>query len=195
MIAGVNQATNTNTLFWEALRFFTYTAIILNLGGAVVSLMIIKMCSDLPLAAQQKLLEIDESDLTDIHQGYSQSHDTLPRIPPNTVANIFDPNWITAKNRNIPLAAARDGVLVPDLLLDHFCLLEGFGMSKKYRIVDQSSSWVLMAASACTFVALCLWAFLTGAAITAGVTMISFGFTGILVVTVFLIGNRAQGWR
>jgi hypothetical protein len=195
MIAAIDNPTNTSTLSWEALRFFTYAAIILNLSGAVVSLMIIKMCSDLPLTAQQKLLEVNESDLTDINQGSSQNQYALPSIPPNTAVSIFDPDWITARNRNIPLAAARDGVLVPEILLDHFRLLESFGMSEKYRTVDQSSSWVLMAACACTFAALGLWIFLTEANITAGITMISFGSTGILVLTVFLIGNRGQGWR
>jgi hypothetical protein len=204
MIASVDTATNTNTVdtaantntpSWEALRFFTYTAIVLNLSGAVVSLMVIKMCSDVPLAAQQKLLEVDESDLTDTNQTSSQNQHALPSIPPDTAVSIFDPEWITARNRNIPLAAAREGVLVPELLLDHFRLLESFGMSTKYRIVDQSASLILMAACACTSAAMGLWIFLTESIVTAGITMISFGSTGILVLTVFLIGSLGQGWR
>ena len=194
MIAGVD-ATNANTPSWAALRFFTYAAIILNLSGAVVSLVIIKMCSDVPLAAQQKILEVDESDLRDTNQISSQNQHTLPSMRPSTAVSIFDPEWITSRNRNISLAAAREGVLLPEILLDHFRLLESFGMSMKYRIVDQSANCILMAACACTFTATAFWTFLTESIVTAGITMISFGPTGILVLTVFLIGNRGQGWR
>jgi hypothetical protein len=195
MVASVDTAANTSTPSWEALRFFTYAAITLNLSGAVVSLIVIKMCSDIPLAAQQKLLEVDESDLTDTNQISSQNQHALVSIPPNTAVSIFDPDWITPGNRNIPLAAARDGVLVPELLLDHFRLLESFGMSTNYRIVDKSTNRILMAACACTFTAMSLWVFLTESITTAGITMISFGSTAILVLTVFLIGNVGQGWR
>jgi hypothetical protein len=35
---------------WKAMRVFLYSAIMLNFSGAFLSLMIVKMCSDLPLA-------------------------------------------------------------------------------------------------------------------------------------------------
>jgi hypothetical protein len=38
---------------WKALRVFLYSAIMLNLSGAFVSLMMVKLCSDFPLAAYQ----------------------------------------------------------------------------------------------------------------------------------------------
>lgn len=39
---------------WKALRVFLYSAIMLNFSGAFLSLMIVKMCSDLPLALYQR---------------------------------------------------------------------------------------------------------------------------------------------
>jgi hypothetical protein len=38
---------------WKAMRVFLYSAIMLNFSGAFLSLMIVKMCSDLPLAMFQ----------------------------------------------------------------------------------------------------------------------------------------------
>jgi hypothetical protein len=44
---------------WGALRFFIYSAVILNLSGTFLSFMAIKMCTDLPHHAQQMVL-LDE---------------------------------------------------------------------------------------------------------------------------------------
>lgn len=41
---------------WKALRVFLYSAIILNFSGAFLSLAVVKMCTDLPLAAHQAML-------------------------------------------------------------------------------------------------------------------------------------------
>jgi hypothetical protein len=51
----MENVTNNNTsASWQALRVFLYGAIMLNLTGAFLSLVTIKMCSDLPLANYQK---------------------------------------------------------------------------------------------------------------------------------------------
>lgn len=195
MIAAAAEKTGAS---WEAMRFFTYAAIMLNLGGAFISLVIIKMCSDVPRAAQQKIVTWGESDLMNV----SYQPPSIPktaRITPsgnlNTTATPVNPDWITTKNENIPLSAAQGGILIPEILQDHFLLLESFGMSKKYRFVDRVASWALVAACVCTFAALSFWTFLTEAVVTAGVTMIAFGLTAIIVTTVYFIGSFGQNWH
>ncbi|KIM29792.1 hypothetical protein M408DRAFT_22657 [Serendipita vermifera MAFF 305830] len=185
---------------WEALKFFTYAAIMLNLGGAFLSLIIIKMCSDLPLAAQQRLLEPGANDFTTSGSPYGPP---LRRSAPTNTSSVmntkdqavFDPNWIDTHNENIPLAAAQDGILSPEILVNHFLLLESFGMSKRYRIVDRLGAWSLVAACVCTFAAFSFWTFLTEGVATAGATMVIFGSTAIIVMTVYAIGSLGQGWR
>ena len=56
IVSAADQNMDTTSVSWGALRVFLYSAIMLNLGGAFMSLITIKMCSDLPLAAQQTLL-------------------------------------------------------------------------------------------------------------------------------------------
>ncbi|KIM23121.1 hypothetical protein M408DRAFT_28135 [Serendipita vermifera MAFF 305830] len=43
----------TTTASWQAMRVFLYGSVMLNLGGAFLSLLTIKMCTDLPLAYHQ----------------------------------------------------------------------------------------------------------------------------------------------
>jgi hypothetical protein len=56
LVGSPNSGPNANSASWSAMMVFLYSAIMLSLGGAFLSLLAIKMCSDLPLAAQQKLL-------------------------------------------------------------------------------------------------------------------------------------------
>jgi hypothetical protein len=53
IVEGVDK-TDTTTTSWQALRVFLYGAIMLNLAGAFLSLLTIKMCTDLPLAYHQR---------------------------------------------------------------------------------------------------------------------------------------------
>ena len=55
MISSADSTTNTTTATWVAIRFFTYSAIILNLASSFICLMIIKMCTDVPHNAQQSI--------------------------------------------------------------------------------------------------------------------------------------------
>jgi hypothetical protein len=83
------------------------------------------------------------------------------------------------------------------ILEDYYTLLESFGMSSSYKWVIPINSWVLVVAWVWIFTALStlvytptfvsppalsLWTFLNETLITAGVTMIVFGSTAILVV-------------
>jgi ethanolamine transporter EutH len=57
IVEGVDTtSTDTTTASWQALRIFLYGSIMLNLAGAFLSLLTIKMCSDLPLAYHQRQL-------------------------------------------------------------------------------------------------------------------------------------------
>jgi hypothetical protein len=165
-------STDTTSPSWQALRGFIYSAIILNLSGAFLALMTIKMCSDLPVVAQQKLID-----------GLTTSN-----VP---MSSIVEPDWITPEHDNIPFAAtiAGKGVLSVKILGDHFLLLRCFGMSRWYKAVVRISSWVLVAACVCSFAALTLWMFLSESVTTAGLTMIPFGITAIIVICVFLVGG------
>jgi len=50
-------ATNdTSSPAWDALRFFTYAAIAINLSGTTLALIIIKMCTDVAFTAQRLLI-------------------------------------------------------------------------------------------------------------------------------------------
>jgi hypothetical protein len=57
---------------WKALRVFLYSAIMLNFSGAFLSLMIVKMCSDLPLAL-----------------ALSQKEKPQPKHPPGSVLDLL----------------------------------------------------------------------------------------------------------
>lgn len=51
-------ATNeTSSPTWEALRFFIYGAIAVNLSGTTLALIIIKMCTDIPCIALERVLD------------------------------------------------------------------------------------------------------------------------------------------
>lgn len=50
-----------STAAWEALRFFTYSAITVNLTGTALALVIIKLCSDLESSALQLAVTDPES--------------------------------------------------------------------------------------------------------------------------------------
>jgi len=54
IVESTAQQVDTRPASWQALRVFLYSATILNLTGAFLSLVIIKMCSDLPLAYYQR---------------------------------------------------------------------------------------------------------------------------------------------
>lgn len=47
---------DTKSSAWDALRFFVYTAISVNLSATALALIIIKLCTDLPCLAQQRML-------------------------------------------------------------------------------------------------------------------------------------------
>jgi hypothetical protein len=172
MIASVGTTVDTSGGGWVALRFFTFSAIILNLGGAFLSLITIKMCSDLPVAAQQRV------------------------IKDRTAPTRDTPYFLIAEDLDIPLRVATGvGILSPTILDDHFLLLKCFGMSKWYRFVDRATSGVLVVACACTFAALTFWMFLNEPQTTAGVTMITFGLAAIVTICALLIAVSRQGWR
>ncbi|KAG8831807.1 hypothetical protein FRC18_005952 [Serendipita sp. 400] len=58
IVEGVDpEKTKTTSHSWRALRVFLYGAIMLSLLGAFLSLIIIKMCSDLPIARYQRGLK------------------------------------------------------------------------------------------------------------------------------------------
>jgi len=142
---------NTSSISWGAWLVFLYAAIIFSLAGSFLSLVIIKMCSDLPLAIRQRIL----------HSRVPASGD-LPET---------------------------------EVLEDHFGLLEAYGMSTNYKLVDRLAGFVLLAACVCTFTALTFWVFLSETKVTAGVTMVLFGVTAIIVLHAYVVGTNGQGWN
>lgn len=48
-----NVDTDDSPAAWKALRVFLYSAIMLNISGAFISLMLVKICSDFPLVAYE----------------------------------------------------------------------------------------------------------------------------------------------
>lgn len=160
IVAGAVKNGDTSSPSWDALYVFVYSAIMLNIGTAFFSLFCVKLCSDLPLAAQQRLLREDNAISTS----------TLSRI-------------------------ARGETLDVDTLGDHFGLLRSMGMSPWYRMVDLMSSWLLILACVCTFIALTFWVFLSESISTAGVTMVVFGPVAILIILVFALASLGQGWK
>jgi hypothetical protein len=152
--------TDTSTFSWGALLVFLYSAIMLSLAGSFLSLIVIKMCSDLPLASQQKVLE-ERSPL---------SHKPLSSV------------------------AARSGQIDAFILANRSRLLEHFGMSKGFKVVDRMGSFVLLAACVCTCAALTFWIFLSEPIVTAGVTMVCFGVTAIIVILAYRFATNGQGW-
>ena len=183
---------DTSGAAWQALRGFTFSAIVLNLGGAFISLMIIKMCTDVPLAAQRRVLEGTDSPLQPSTRPPNMNLPTAPLTrTPNPLSNAHL-KWVFPNNDNMPLAVAQGGVLVPDLLNNRFLLLERFGMSKWYKNVDLAISWVVISACICTFAALTFWVFLNEWVVTAGLTMISFISTAVIAIGVLFVGGYGQ---
>lgn len=62
---------------WEALRFFIYSALILNLSGTFLCLMTIKMCTDLPHHAQQMVVLKEDSWPSQVARGATLSEELL----------------------------------------------------------------------------------------------------------------------
>jgi hypothetical protein len=135
---------------WGVWLVFLYAAILFSLAGSFLSLMVIKMCSDLPLAIRQRIL--------------------------------FSP---VPASGDLPEA---------EVLADHFRLLEAYGMSTKYKLVDRLAGFVLLAACVCTFTSLTFWIFLSETKATAGVTMVLFGLTAIIFLCAYMIGIAGRGW-
>ncbi|KIM29259.1 hypothetical protein M408DRAFT_121521 [Serendipita vermifera MAFF 305830] len=172
MIASIATAVDTNSGSWVALRFFTFSAIILNLSGAFLSLVTIKMCSDVPVAAQQMVVKDRRASL-------------------RTTRYL-----VTPEDLNIPMGVASGkGFLSPTILGNHFLLLRCFGMSKWYKAVDRASSGVLVLACICTFAALTFWMFLNEPQATAGFTMIVGGSSATIVICAVMIAVFNQKWR
>jgi len=140
-----------SSISWGAWLVFLYAAIIFSLAGSFLSLVIIKMCSDLPLAIRQKIL--------------------LSRVP------------------------ATDDLPEAEVLADHFRLLEAYGMSTNYKLIDKLAGVVFLAACVCTFTALTFWIFLSETKATSGVTMVLFGITAVIVLGAYIVGTSEQGWR
>jgi hypothetical protein len=152
IVSAVDPATVDKTsVSWGALLVFLYAAIILSLSQCFISIIIIKMCSDLPLAVRQRILV---------------SHVPASGDPPEA-----------------------------DILADHFRLLEAYGMSTEYKQVDRLAGLVLILACICTFTSLTIWIFLSETIATAGVTMVFFGATAIIVIYAYVVGTNGQGWR
>jgi hypothetical protein len=175
-LAEMVAAKNADTTSWHTLRVLTYYALVLNLGGAFLSVVIIKMCSDARLAAAMQTLLSEEN------------RHTRP-------ATKDDPKWVNTGSDSDPLAVADGGTSEATTLKGYYPLLESFGVSPLFKWVIRINSWVVVLASVCTITAWSLWVFLNETLVTAGVTIIISGSTLILIVGVFITGNRAQGWR
>ncbi|PVF90933.1 hypothetical protein CPB86DRAFT_668417, partial [Serendipita vermifera] len=105
---------------WRALRFFTYSSIVINLSGTTLALVLIKLCTELPCRAQRMIISNPSS---------------------------------------LPARLARDGV-PRDLLLNHYALLEEFGMPKGYRFLDAGAAFWVLSGNIFTFVSIMMWVWL-----------------------------------
>jgi hypothetical protein len=188
MVNGVDPTkTDTTTLSWGALLVFLYSAIMLSLAGSFLSLIVIKMCSDLPLAAQQKILE-EGSPLSNRSTFLSGSG------PRSAFPFAFVSSVSSHKHKPLSTIAARGGKIDAYILANRSRLLEHFGMSRGFKVVDRMGSFVLLAACICTCAALTFWIFLSEPIVTAGVTMVCFGVTAIIVILAYGFATDGQGW-
>lgn len=79
IVSGVDEnKIDKHSIAWGALLIFLYGAIMLSLGGSFLSLIIIKMCSDLPLAAQQRVLTEQFSSSTKLLSEVARGRQTIP---------------------------------------------------------------------------------------------------------------------
>jgi len=171
IVNGVNPSTtNTQSVSWGALLVFLYGAIMLSLAGSFLSLIMIKMCSDLPLAVQQTILS---------------------KSPTRTII----PGHVAVGGQiSEDVLASHFGQISEDVLASHFLLLETFGMSVSYKRVVRLSNLVLIATCISTFMAFTFWLFLSEAIIIAGLTMIFFGAAAIIVTFAYITAGNGQGW-
>jgi len=181
IVNAVPETNITAPISWGAMIVFLYSAIMLSLSGSFLSLVVIKMCSDVPLAAQQKILDEGRPDLI---------------TPTENTAAEANINNTPLSPRGGPLSNVVNGeVLTRHILSHNRRLLKYFGMSDQFKVVDRLTGFVLIAASVCTFAALAFWIFLSQNLVTAGLTMVFFGLIAIFVVYVYALAIRKQGWR
>ncbi|KIM22141.1 hypothetical protein M408DRAFT_292928 [Serendipita vermifera MAFF 305830] len=124
---------DARTLPWQTIRFFTYTAISINLTGTTLALVLIKMCSDLESTAQQMVVSIPSS---------------------------------------LPARIARGEKLPRHLIMNHYKLLEEFGMSPGYKALDFGAAIWITSGNVSTFVSVIMWVWLAEDKAVAGATMV-----------------------
>ena len=79
---------------------------------------------------------------------------------------------------------------------DRYQLLESVGMPRLYRFVDRLVIWMLVVASALSFITLFYWIAQTQTLLTAALTIISFFIVVVVVLTVFAISmGLGRNWR
>lgn len=80
---------------------------------------------------------------------------------------------IVLHSHSWPARIARGEKLSRELLIDSYRLLEAFGMSKGYRVLDQGAAMWIIFGNILTFISVILWVYVAEDIVVAGTTMIA----------------------
>jgi len=115
----------------------------------------------------------------------------FPTTPSNysqITSNTINPSWAVrvALGESLPRGFSNS----------HYRLLEAFGMTRRYRLIDSVILPALITgAFTFTFIALTIWIWATQSTLNAGLTMITVVPAFLSLLFVFGIGLTSQGWH
>jgi len=141
-------------------------AIVSDIGEAVICILVIKMCSELPLVAMERAME----QLENSNGGNSLSQE------------------IERGDMSIPLIGLKE-------LKDRYAILEAFGMPRTYRIVGRLVIWFTLWAVVISLVTCYFWVCHTIIIVPAGLIVGFFVLVTALLISVFVMAMRfARNW-
>ena len=159
---------DNNTRGWSAFRVILWTAIMSDMGEAIVCIIAIKMCSELPLVAIEKQMEL--LDKTHESSRSIKSSDGETERKPKTQIGLKE-------------------------LKDRHALFGAVGMPRSYRYVGRLVIWFLVFSVTMSFVTMFFWVCHTIILIPAMLILISFVLIVALILGVFLIAMHfGKNW-
>ena len=156
---------DNNTRGWSAFRVILWAAIMSDIGEAVICIMAIKMCSELPLVAMERAMQ-----------------------------RLENSNGSRGRSGEFEQKSAPVSIGLKELT-DRFAMLEAFGMPRSYRIVGRLVLWFALWAIVLSLVTCYFWVCHTIIIIPAGLIVGFFVLISALLIAVFIMAVRfARNW-
>ena len=181
ILGGTDANPDKTTRGWSAFRVILWTAIMSDVGEAFVCLMAIKMCTELPLVAMEKQMELLETGAN------APPPPPRPR-PPHSAGSEHNPPEHNGESEGPTRVGLKE-------LQDRHAILEAVGMPRFYQLVDRLVIWFLVFSSTTSFLTMFFWVCQTVILIPAMLILISFVIIVAIVLGIFVIAVRfGRNW-